>query len=760
MTLFIHVHIIRFGVVSPHAGDHAEPSVAVSRGGAVRVAWWAKRESTLLIDFASIVLWDDFAFDLFDIDPRYAAIGNEDHWPSAGASDAEVAATTWTRRIPVTAQPRGLIWTFDDYTSAELIRACPDPMYGYRVWQWQPCVAMDSAGNFAVVWQDAEDEYDTNPPFNVVLQMFDSTGSAVGGEVIVNQSVSAGLTSEESTAVALDDDGNIVIVWVGRQPDDCDPRFRIYTRRLAWDGLTTPTVAGDQFIVDQDEDWKPISAADANPTVALTLDTVDPGAFVVAWNVTVIEGIGGQNIHAQYFHSDGEPRGREFRINQAIEEETPFKNRRLANSGQHTLVYGADDQVIATWTRYDDVEEEDGTAIFTILPAGHAETTCAGLACLKGDCNDDDLVNGLDIQPFVDVMLGEVPEMCDFEVFFDICPYDINEDCLVDMADVPPFVGLLLDVSKDRLLDDCNDNGIPDANDIAYGTSEDCNKNYIPDECDIDPTDPDGDGEISNDLNANTIPDECEPDCNENGVPDDKDIADETSTDVNSNGIPDECDPDCNDNDVPDDWDILQETSADCNENGTPDECKPDCNHNDVPDDCDLDPSDPDGDEFVSEDCNENNYPDECDLTLPPGFGSLDCNDNDIPDECDLAACEGEAWCDDCNENGFLDVCDIAAEISDDENENGIPDECEGEGPLGGGEGGGGGAPMGAPFGDPTPGPVGGVPDAWAAFFDWSMDQSWGPDAEISGAAQFQMMINKLDELGLPMADPWYLRDV
>jgi hypothetical protein len=127
----------------------------------------------------------------------------------------------------------------------------------------------------------------------------------------------------------------------------------------------------------------------------------------------------------------------------------------------------------------------------------------------------------------------------------------MDNDGDLDVDDIPCFVSKLLGagcilpawpcgLGSGRIAD-CNDNGVPDANDIANGTSEDCNDNFIPDECDIDPSDPDGDGEVSNDLNENGIPDECEPDCNGNGVPDDKDIADATSEDVNGNGIPDEC---------------------------------------------------------------------------------------------------------------------------------------------------------------------------------------------------------------------------
>jgi hypothetical protein len=50
---------------------------------------------------------------------------------------------------------------------------------------------------------------------------------------------------------------------------------------------------------------------------------------------------------------------------------------------------------------------------------------------------------------------------------------------------------------------DCNANGVPDAEDLAAGTSLDCNTNGIPDECDI------ADG-TSEDCNSNGIPDSCE----------------------------------------------------------------------------------------------------------------------------------------------------------------------------------------------------------------------------------------------------------
>lgn len=70
---------------------------------------------------------------------------------------------------------------------------------------------------------------------------------------------------------------------------------------------------------------------------------------------------------------------------------------------------------------------------------------------------------------------------------------------------------------------DCNDNGIPDECEIyefssapggpyycQSGCNPDCNNNGVPDECDIDPTDPDGNGDVSDDvLIPLGVPDEC-----------------------------------------------------------------------------------------------------------------------------------------------------------------------------------------------------------------------------------------------------------
>jgi hypothetical protein len=94
---------------------------------------------------------------------------------------------------------------------------------------------------------------------------------------------------------------------------------------------------------------------------------------------------------------------------------------------------------------------------------------------------------------------------------------------------------------------DCNDNGIPDPDDLASGAASDCNDNGIPDSCDIAAgvlTDSDGDG----------VPDGCEPvlpgDVNGDGVVDGEDLGlvlgawgtADPAADLNADGVVDGAD--------------------------------------------------------------------------------------------------------------------------------------------------------------------------------------------------------------------------
>ncbi len=80
-----------------------------------------------------------------------------------------------------------------------------------------------------------------------------------------------------------------------------------------------------------------------------------------------------------------------------------------------------------------------------------------------------------------------------------------------------------------------------------------------------------------------------ELDCNDNGFPDADDIALGTSLDCDRNDLPDECDPDCNDNDEADVCEILDDPALDCDGNLILDECDPDLDGDGINNGCDPD---------------------------------------------------------------------------------------------------------------------------------------------------------------------------
>ena len=240
---------------------------------------------------------------------------------------------------------------------------------------------------------------------------------------------------------------------------------------------------------------------------------------------------------------------------------------------------------------------------------------------------------------------------------FNLKPIDCNNNGIPDAEDIASGIAK-----------DCNTNGIPDSCDIATGAANDCNLNGIPDSCDIVTG-------AANDCNANAVPDSCDittgvaKDCNLNGIPDTCDIATAFAKDCNTNGIPDTCDiatgfaKDCNLNTIPDTCDIATGFANDCNTNGIPDTCDiatgfaKDCNLNTIPDTCDIATG-------FSRDIDTNGIPDEC---------KADCNHNQIPDAYEIA----QGTTPDCNANAAPDSCDIASTFSADIDTNNIPDECQ-----------------------------------------------------------------------------------
>ncbi|MEE2890298.1 MAG: hypothetical protein VX404_07625 [Planctomycetota bacterium] len=170
------------------------------------------------------------------------------------------------------------------------------------------------------------------------------------------------------------------------------------------------------------------------------------------------------------------------------------------------------------------------------------------------------------------------------------------------------------------------------------------------------------------------------PDCNTNGIPDADDIANGTSLDCDVDGVPDDCStsdgtvPDCNANGIPDICDVAA-GAADCDQDAVPDSCEPDTDDDGTIDDCDDDldgdgiPNNCDVDQTAGADCDGNGQDDFCDLLA----GATDCDLNGQLDVCQIIDDPSS----DCDMSGTLDLCDITGGTADDCNGNFVPDSCD-----------------------------------------------------------------------------------
>ena len=126
-------------------------------------------------------------------------------------------------------------------------------------------VAMDANGNYVVVWSSLNQD---GSGWGVFGQRFDTSGTAVGGKFQVNDDWT---DNEHWATVAMDATGNFVVAWTADNQDGTTQS--VYARGFNADA----TEAFAEFKVNTYD----VLGTDAqkNPSVAMTSD----GRFVIAW---------------------------------------------------------------------------------------------------------------------------------------------------------------------------------------------------------------------------------------------------------------------------------------------------------------------------------------------------------------------------------------------------------------------------------------------------------------------------------------------
>ncbi len=192
--------------------------------------------------------------------------------------------------------------------------------------QSAPAVAVDAAGGFVVVWSSSGSSGTDTSLTSIQGQRFASGGTALGGEFQVNTYTANG---QLSPAVAVDDDGDFIVVWTSSGSSGTDTSSTsIQGQRFASGG----TALGGEFQVNTYT-----TNSQFIPAVAVDAD----GDFVVAWTSDL--GYCIYAVRGQLYDSEGTAVGGELEINDNCEPTCPFPNVASEPDGDFVVV----------WTTYD-----------------------------------------------------------------------------------------------------------------------------------------------------------------------------------------------------------------------------------------------------------------------------------------------------------------------------------------------------------------------------------------------------------------------
>lgn len=193
--------------------------------------------------------------------------------------------------------------------------------------QSEPAVAMDREGNFVVVWRGPGDSDD------IYLQRFDSSGTPVGSETLVNTTTSG---NQLSPSVAMNPGteslagGSFVVMW-SSNVSGRDVRFRQY------DADGTAVTVSEQTI--------PGGSALSQTSVAMHTD----GSFVTVWTNDTGEEAGstdndGDGVFARRYNADGSAATTVAQVNTTIVGNQNNIDASFAPDGSYSIVWESDSQ--------------------------------------------------------------------------------------------------------------------------------------------------------------------------------------------------------------------------------------------------------------------------------------------------------------------------------------------------------------------------------------------------------------------------------
>jgi len=158
--------------------------------------------------------------------------------------------------------------------------------------QYDPAISHDSSGGFVVAWHSLSQDGSSE---GVVGRRFDSSGSPLGAEFLVNQYTTS---FQKFPSISHDSSGGFVVAWQSFRQDG----FGIFGRRF--DSFGSPL--GAEFQVNQYT-----TSSQSRPRISHD----SSGGFVLAWHSSGQDG-SSYGIFGRRFDSSGNPLGADFQVNE------------------------------------------------------------------------------------------------------------------------------------------------------------------------------------------------------------------------------------------------------------------------------------------------------------------------------------------------------------------------------------------------------------------------------------------------------------
>ena len=205
-------------------------------------------------------------------------------------------------------------------------------------------VAANDAGNTVVVWQGRGQ----GDKYGIFLQRFDSAGTKVAGEELVNQTTGG---KQRAPSVAMAADGSFVVTWTG--PSSTDPAG-VFARRFSTDG--TP-LAGEELV-------NTTTASDQGESdVAMN----SSGDYIITWSSRNQDVANGQEpsdwgIYSQRFNSAGVRQGGELQVNTTTPASQRESSVAMQDDGTFMVVWSSFGQDGDSWAVVAQRFDATGTA--------------------------------------------------------------------------------------------------------------------------------------------------------------------------------------------------------------------------------------------------------------------------------------------------------------------------------------------------------------------------------------------------------------